>query len=680
MSTRYPALFEPLQLGRLRLKNRIVSTAHSPAYAEDGKPKLRYQLYHEEKAKGGLAMTMFGGSSNVSIDSPPAFGQIHLGDDSVQPYLREFTDRIHRHDCALMIQLTHMGRRTHWSSGEWLPTVAPSREREPAHRSFPKVMDKSDIARITQDFAIAAKRCRDGGLDGVEIAALGQLIGQFWSPLVNRRRDAYGGSLANRMRFGTEVLERVRDTVGSDFVVGLRMTLDEEDDGALGEEEGLEIARTIADSGLVDFLNLTVGNSFNHMGLAGTVPGMAHPLAPHLDRIRTARELLSVPVLHACRVADLSSADRAVREGCVDLIGMTRAHIADPHLVVKLQRDEETRIRPCVGAGYCIDRIYHGAGALCVHNAATGREQFFAQHIAADANPSRRIVIVGAGPAGLEAARVSASRGHQVVLFEAAGRTGGQVLLAARATWRRDLIGITRWLTDEVLHLGVDLRLNTYAQSADIERERPDVVIIATGGVPDTDVCTGAEHVSSVWDVLSAQEALGAEVLVYDDNGQHQGPSVAEFAAEHGARVELVTPDRATAQEMGSTNFSIHLRNLYIKGVTLTPDLRLRAVERVGNRLCAHFTNEYSGQSAQRTVDQVIVEHGTCPADELYHALIAASSNDGVTDLDALTAGVAQPHVASADGAFALYRIGDALASRNIHAAVYDALRLCSTL
>ncbi len=680
MATPYPALFEPFTLGKLRLKNRIISTAHAPAYAEDGKPKLRYQLYHEEKARGGLALTMFGGSSNVSIDSPPAFGQIHVGDDSILPYFREFADRIHRHDCALMIQLTHMGRRTHWSSGEWLPTVAPSRVREPAHRSFPKEIEKSDIRRIARDFGLAAKRCQDGGLDGCEIAALGQLLGQFWSPIVNQRTDEYGGTLENRMRFSIEVFERIREQVGPDFVVGLRMTMDEEDARGVHEDEAIEIARTHAERGLIDYLNVTFGNSFTHMGLAGTVPGMAHPLGPHLDVAKRARERVGVPVVHACRVADLATADRALREGCVDLIGMTRAHIADPHLVSKLARGDELRIRPCVGAGYCIDRIYVGAGALCVHNAATGREQQMPQSIEKSDCAAKRIVIVGAGPAGLEAARVSASRGHDVVLFEAGSEPGGQVLLASRATWRRDLIGITRWLSDEVTQLGVDLRLNVYAEIDEVLAESPDVVIVATGGVPDTECVDGSEHVVSVWDVLGGQVAPGADVLVFDDNGQHPGPSCAEFLAEHGAKVELVTPDRSIAQEMGSTNFSIHLRNLYSKGVRLTPDVRLIAVEPSGNRLQATLVNEYSGDRETREFDQVVVEHGSVPVDALYRALRGRSRNDGTVDLDALVAGAAQNLDLNPGGDFALYRIGDAVASRNIHAAVYDALRLCSRL
>ncbi len=678
MTTPYPALFEPLTIGRLRLKNRIMSTAHAPAYAEDGMPKERYRRYHEEKARGGLALSMFGGSSTISVDSPPPFGQIDIGDDRVVPWLQSFADSVHRHGCATMIQITHMGRRTGWSSHGWLPTIAPSAVREPAHRSFPKAMDQDDIDRVIGDFAAAAGRAHRGGLDGCEISVLGHLGGQFWSPAVNRRTDGYGGSLANRARFTLETLEAMRERAPDRFLIGMRFSMDELLDDGLHEGDAMEIVRLHVDAGLVDFLNVTVGNSFDNAGLSFTVPNMSHPIAPHIDRVKRIRDAFGVPVFHANRVADLASANRAVKEGCVDMIGMTRAHIADPHLVAKLARGEEHRVRTCVGAGYCIDRIYVGADALCLQNPATGRERTMPHVIKASPGPKRKVVVVGAGPAGLEAARVSASRGHDVVLFEAADEVGGQIRLAARATWRRDLIGIVQWLAGEVETLGADLRLGTWAEAGDVLGENPDVVIIATGGLPDTECVNGAEHVISLWDVLSGQVQPGSNVLLFDDHGDHHGPSGAEFLADRGAKVELATPDRSTAFELGATNFSVHLKHLYRAGVTLTPDVQLLSVQPKGNALEAELRNVYSGETSVRIVDQVVVEHGTVPAVELFDELAAQSVNRGRTDVDALARGAPQP--LGPPGAFALFRVGDAVASRNIHAALYDSLRICKDL
>jgi 2,4-dienoyl-CoA reductase-like NADH-dependent reductase (Old Yellow Enzyme family) len=212
-------LLAPFQLKNLRLRNRIVSTSHEPAYAEDGLPKLRYQLYHEEKARGGIALTMIGGSANVALDSPSTFGQLYVGDDAIIPYFQQLADRVHAHGAAVMSQITHMGRRTRWDSGDWLPIVSPSPLREPAHRSFPKELEEFDIRRIVRAYGAAARRCRDGGLDGVEVSAhAGHLIDQFWSPRMNRRTDRYGGSFDNRLRFAFEVLAEVRGSVGDDLV------------------------------------------------------------------------------------------------------------------------------------------------------------------------------------------------------------------------------------------------------------------------------------------------------------------------------------------------------------------------------------------------------------------------------------------------------------------------------
>ena len=678
--SQYPNLLEPFRLRHVTFKNRLMSTSHAPGYVEDRHPKLRYQLYHEEKAKGGLALTMFGGSSNVAPDSPSAFGQIWIGDDSIIPVLREFSDRLHRHGCAIMCQITHMGHRTLWNVEDWLPPVAPSPVREHAHRSFPKEMDRSDIRRVVRAFGDAAARCRDGGLDGVELLAYGHLIHQFWTPLVNRRTDEYGGSLENRARFGLEVLEEVRRRVGDDFLVGFRMMGDELKEGGLDQEDCLALAKIYAGTGRCDFLNVIAGQVGDERGLSLSIPSMAGPRAPYVHIAARMKRETGLAVFHATRITDLATAEHCVREGLVDMVAMTRAHMADPHIVAKMMRGEEERIRPCVGAGYCIDRIYVGGDALCLHNPATGRERTMPHVVGRGPGPRRKVVVVGAGPAGLEAARVAALRGHEVVVLEAASEPGGQIVLAAKATWRRELIGIAEWLAAEVEHLGVELHLNRYAEAADVLAERPDVVIAATGGVPNLERVTGAEHVVSVWDVLGGQVEAGAEVLVFDDHGDHPGPSVVDFLASRGSKVELVTPDRMAAHEVGATNYPVYLASFYSKGVTLTADRRLRSVERDGNRLRAVIRNEYTDADETRLVDQVVVEHGTLPAAELYHELAPLARNEGEVDIEALIAGRPQAIASNPGGGFMLFRVGDAVASRNIHAAIYDSLRLCKAL
>jgi 2,4-dienoyl-CoA reductase-like NADH-dependent reductase (Old Yellow Enzyme family) len=651
-----------------------MSTSHAPGYGKDGKPQERYQLYHEEKAKGGIGLTMFGGSSSVSLDSPAApWNQISVADDSVIPYFLQFAERVHRHGAKLMIQLTHMGRRTRWDTEHWLPTLSASPLREPASRSIPREMDENDIARVTLDYAAAARRAQEGGLDGVELsAAHGHLIDQFWSSSVNRRTDAYGGSLANRMRFGAEVLAAMRKAAGDDFIIGIRMSGDELLADGLSHEECVTIAADYARQGLVDFINVLGGQARDHMAHAVILPNMSFPVSPFLYLASAIKREVDVPVFHAQRVTDLATAARAVAEGHVDMVAMTRAHIADPHLMRKLSAGREDDIRQCVGAGYCIDRIYAGGDALCIQNAATGREATM-PHLIGKAMTRRRIVVVGAGPAGLEAARVCAERGHDVVLFEK-NKVGGQINIAARATWREALSGIPRWLFAQVQKLGVDLRLETEATADLIRAEKPNIVILATGGEPSLGHHAGAELAVSTWDVLLGRVDCTGTVLLYDETGQHQAPSTAEALARKGCLVELATHDRMAAEEVGTTNQPVHLRELYRLGVVMSPNLALTEIYKENNRLVAVLRNTMTGEAEERLADHIVVEFGTLPARGLFDALKPHANNHGQTDLSALVAGRAQPW--DGDG-FALYRVGDALAGRNIHAAIYDSLRLC---
>lgn len=676
----YDALLKPLRIKGLTIRNRILSTSHSPGYAHDGRVTDRYVRYHEEKAKGGVGLTQFGGATATSIENSIDYGQLNGADDSIIEGYRRMADAIHRHGAACMVQIRHGGRRERWDIANWLPAFAPSAAREPVHRSFPVAMDEHDLRRVRDDYAHAVRRAKEGGLDGVEVSCANQtLIDQFWSPDVNRRTDAYGGSLENRMRFGLEVLEATRKLVGDDFIVGIRMSGDEMIKEGLSQDECIAIARSYAKSGLVDFISVMAAQGRDYRSNALSYIGMDAPLAPFLHLASAIKAEVDLPIFHATRLADVATAARAIEEGHIDMAGMTRALIADPHLAAKLRDGRVDDIRQCVGAVYCIDRVVHGKDALCIQNPATGRERTVPHEIAR-ASAKRRVVVVGAGPAGLEAARVAALRGHAVVLFEREARTGGQIMIAARAGWRESLSGIQRWLDGQVRKLGVDLRLGREAGAAEILAEKPDVVIVATGGRPNKGAFAGAELALSTWDVLEGRAAPAESVLVFDDNGAEQGPSVAEYMAERGARVEIATPERQLMAEIGMVNFSPFLRRLYAKGVIISPDFRLASLTREGNKLVAVLRNEYTGDEEERVVDQVVAEHGTLPNDDLYKALKPQSTNLGELDMRALVAGTQQAARHNPEGRFQLFRVGDAWTSRNIHAAIYDSLRLCKDL
>ncbi len=680
MSNSKDPLLQPFRLKHLDLRNRIISTSHEPAYSEDMLPKLRYQLYHEEKAKGGIALTMFGGSTLVDRDSPPAFGNLYAGSDTIIPYFRQLSERVHRHGAALMCQITHLGRRTSPYVEDWLPIVAASCVREPAHRAFPKEMEREDMVRIAKAYGSAARRCLEGDLDGVEIEGYGHLLDGFWSPRTNRRTDEYGGSLENRLRFTREVIDEIRNQVGRDYIVGLRMVIDEDLDGGLEFDEGIVIAKQLTETGQLDFINVIKGHVDTDEGLSHVIPNMGTPSGPHLEFTAAVRSELKLPIIHAARIADVATARHAVGSGCVDLIGMTRAHMADPHIVRKIEQGKEDQIRPCVGAGYCIDRIYIGAEALCIHNPSTGREES-APHLIASAKDSKRVAVIGAGPAGMEAARVAAERGHDVVLFEAADQPGGQISIAAKVERRREILGIVDWLYAQLQRLSVDMRFNTFAEASDVLSEQPDVVIVATGGLPNLSFLeNGSEYATTTWDVLTGITALESEVLVYDDNGQHQGISCAEFIALKGAAVKIVTPDRSVAQEVGGTNYPIYLKLFYEHGIQMVPNQRLISISRENGSLTGQFFNEFDRSTTAISAAQIVVEHGTLPNDELYFDLKSGSVNHGTIDIESLVAGTEQKHAPNPDGSYQLFRVGDAVASRNIHSAIYDSLRLCQHL
>jgi 2,4-dienoyl-CoA reductase-like NADH-dependent reductase (Old Yellow Enzyme family)/thioredoxin reductase len=673
-------LLQPYRLKHLTLRNRIIVTSHEPAYPEDGMPKERYRAYTVERAKGGVALTMTAGSAAVSKDSPPVFNNLLAYKDEIVPWIREMTDAVHEQGSAIMIQLTHLGRRTRWDKGDWLPVVAPSHHREASHRSFPKKMEDWDIERIIKDFADAAERMKAGGMDGVELEAYGHLIDQFVSPLTNELDGPYGGSLDNRLRFCLDVFKAIRQRVGDDFILGVRYSADECLPGGNGKADGIEISKRLKESGLIDYLNVIRGHIDTDAGLTDVIPiqGMAN--APHLDFAGEIRAATNFPIFHAAKIPDVATARHAIAAGKVDMVGMTRAHMTDPHIVRKIIEKREEDIRPCVGANYCLDRIYQGGAAYCIHNAATGRELTM-PHIVEKALVRKKVVIVGAGPAGLEAARVAAERGHDVVVFEAANDAGGQIRLTAKSERRREMISIIDWRMSQCEKHGVLFHFNTWAEADTIEAENPDVVIIATGGMPHTDVLTkGNELVVSAWDIISGDVRPGTNVLIFDDAGDHAGLQAAEFLAKAGARVEIMTPDRSFAPEVMAMNLVPYMRSLQKLDVIFTVTYRLEAAEKNGNQIIAYVGSDYGGVAKQQTVDQIVINHGTIPLDELYFELKPLSSNFGEMSHDQLLSGKPQSVVRNREGKFQLFRIGDAVAARNTHAAIYDGLRIAKDI
>ncbi|MBX2836764.1 MAG: NAD(P)-binding protein [Gammaproteobacteria bacterium] len=672
-------LFQPLKIRGVTFRNRVMSTSHACGLEEQGgMPGETYQRYHVEKARGGLGLTMFGGSAYVDVDSTWSAGQLNMSGDQIIPFLESFSRRVHDEGAAIMIQLTHLGRRGESNTQNWLPTIAPSMIRETGHRCFPREMDKNDIRRVTLAFADAALRAKQGGLDGMETMVGGHLIGQFLSPSTNKRTDEFGGSVENRCRFGLMVHEEIRRRVGDDFIVGMRFPIDEAVDGGMGFDDCVGVAKTFERSGLIDYFNANYGRLDTELSLlTDCMPAIASPNAPWLKVAGAFKQEVELPVFHAARITDLSTARYAIKEGLLDMVAMTRAHIADPHIVNKIQSGEEHRIRPCVGMTHCM-----GVNRpTCLHNPATARENQWPQIVTASKGNKKVCIVVGAGPAGLEAARVLAERGHTVRIFDAANSPGGQLRLAASVPWRKDVMSMIDWRVSELAQHAIHVETDTYLEADEVLAMHPDVVVVATGGVPDIEWLKGHQLATSTWDILSASVAAKDKVLVYDGTGRHPALSAAQYIHDQGNEALLMLLDDRPAAELDYGERVIWKREIARRNIAMQFEWRLielgRADASAAHPLFAVLRNELTDDVQRVSIDQCVVEHGTIPMDSLFQSLRSHSKNDGVTDIRKLVTGEAQP-VVDTNGGFELHRIGDASASRNVAAAMFDALRLCS--
>ena len=406
------------------------------------------------------------------------------------------------------------------------------------------------------------------------------------------------------------------------------------------------------------------------------IPIMGMASAPHLELIGEMKQKLNVPVMHAGKIADVPTARYAIEAGLLDLVGMTRALIADPYLPTKIANKTEDQIRPCVGASMCIDGIYTAGAAFCIHNPSTGRELELPQDIT-PAKQTKNVAVIGGGPGGLEAARTLAEKGHTVTLFEANDSLGGQVNIAIRAPRRRDLQGITDWRAQELKRLGVTVKLNSYVDGSDLIDSGFDVIIIATGGMPKPLDIPGGEFVTESWDVLSGSKRLTGDVLVFDDHGGNQALDVAENLIAGGASVELVTPERAMAIDVGGMVASAYFRALSGAGAKFTVLRYLKRIEKNSDGTFSAFLGmEDETWEEQRVVNAIVAETGTVAISDVYDDLVPLSSNGGEVRFEALLSEQPQTAVRNPEGKFQVFRIGDAISSRGIHNAILDAARI----
>ena len=618
MATSLRHLLSSIPLGHTTAKNRIVSTPHGAAYGERGGLTDRYLRYHEEKAKGGCGVVMMFGSSSIHPTSVNDWAEINNWDDSIIPQFQEMSAAVHRHGALCLSQISHRGRRGHsWYSGT--PLWGPSDTREERHREWPHVMTKAEIREVIDAWAAAAVRLKKGGYDGCDIPLYGgHLLENFLSPLANTRTDEYGGSIDNRMRLAHEVLRAVRDAVGHDFIIGVRHSGDHLVPGGLTKEDLLEVARRTDALGIADYWMVSGSNSETLRFEAMVTPSLYHPHALYADLAAATRSVVKVPVILAGRVSTPEQAERVLASGVCDLVGMTRAMIADPEMPRKAMEGRLDDIRTCVGASEgCIGRLRQGKAITCIQNPMIGREEELG--VITPARRAKRVLVIGGGVGGLEAARVAALRGHRVTLLEAAPALGGQVLVAARAPKREDYAAIAHWLVGQVRKGGVEVRLNAPADVADVLKLDPEAVVVATGAVPRVPKIPGVglPHVTTASDILTGQVRPGTRCVVVDEDGHFTAPTTADFLAGKGCRVTIITRYFMVGEDIDEGVRSDLYARLCTQGVVLQP--MTVAIEMLPGGVRTKHT--FSGAEAVLEADTVVLAFGGKANDGLFHEL-----------------------------------------------------------
>ena len=619
-------LFSPFQLGHVTLRNRIVSTPHNTHFGSDGYVTQRYIDYYAEKAKGGAGLLQCFGSLGIHPTAPVQdWGGIKNWDDSSLPMFRQFAETMHAHGAHVMAQITHRGRRGS-SAGSEIPLLSASDIPERLHREIPHALDVETIQDIVRGFADGALRLKRAGFDGADLCGFARhLIDQFWIPSVNRRTDRYGGKFENRMRFSVEVIQAVRAAVGRDFILGIRVSGDEMLEDGLGLEDAIQIARYLNALGQLDYFTVTGASGETAKIGQRIMPFADAPQGVYANLAAAIREVVDAPIVYAGRVTDPLHAEQLLADGVCDLVAMTRALIADPWMPTKAQEGRLDDIRACLGMQEgCLGRNSRGLVVSCTQNPTTGREAELAEIVPAPT--PKKVVVVGGGPAGLEAARVAALRGHRVVLFEQAAQLGGQVLVAGRAPFRPSWDQSVRWLERQLRKTDAVIHLETEATEAQVLAERPDAVVIATGAVPRRPELPGIdlEGVGTVEELLQGTLVAGPRCVVVDATGQAQAGLAADFLARQGKAVTVVTPYHTVCDSLEPSTKEPLYERLYGGGVVMVPNTNLLAIERHGERgaLRVHLANEYSGRpETLDDVDTVVLAWGGRAVDGLYGAL-----------------------------------------------------------
>ena len=643
--TDFSHLLSPLQIGPIRVRNRVLVSAHVPGFAERNLPGERYIRYQQQYAGGGVGLQITGGTP---IHTSGLLGQSedalwNLNDDIIPGY-RRLADAVHAEDGRILAQLAHSAGtvlinqpgRESWSASP----IRSQTSGNVAHE-----MHIEQIREVTAAYAAGAARVAQGGLDGVEIlAAFGFLPQAFLSPLSNRRQDEYGGSLENRLRFLLEVLHAVRAELTPEQVLGVRLPGDEFEPGGLRLEQMQEICRRIAETGLVDYLNIIAHTNFTHTGRSRHWAPTPSPHGTFVELAAAIRSVVTLPVFAVGRIIDPAHADSIIAAGKADMVGMTRAHICDPQIVNKIKRRQTRQIRPCVGANTCIANRYAGKPIRCMHNPLVA----LPGHVPPTPERRYRVSVIGAGPAGLEAARIAGEQGHAVTLYEANPQAGGQLMLWARCPSMGELQRIIDWRLAELERLGVELRLRHEITPPELAALPAERVIVATGAIDQARRYRGAAHIPHLTphQVLSGHAIRAGHAIVCSDGRGQAGLAAAEWLLHRGLEVDLITSDFAVAADLDPTHRNAWYTRLGKLGARLTACAEIDHAD--GD--CVLLRDIFSERISTRRPIDLIVDWDGCRANSTLAGCRSALGADGQ-----------------------LYAIGDCKAPRTVEIAIAEA-------
>jgi 2,4-dienoyl-CoA reductase-like NADH-dependent reductase (Old Yellow Enzyme family)/thioredoxin reductase len=658
-SAHYPNLLSPHKIGAHTIKNRVWMSAHATLLVRDHLFTDEHVSYYVERAKGGVGIITMEAMA-VHETTQPYKGKAFAFDSRMVPQYQKIADAVHPYGAKILAQPWHRGRQTN-SVTSGVPVWAPSSIPCSVYREMPHVMSAEDIKEIIEGYRLSARYAREGGLDGIEVHGMshGYLLNQFLSPATNHRDDNYGGSLENRLRIVLEILDATREEAGPDLIVGVRMNSDDGHDGGLGPDEWADIARAFGATGKIDYIGTSHGTYLNRMLIYPTSP-VDHGY--QMSATRRLKEAVSLPVVGAGRIVTPDEAEKHLAAGDCDFVALARALIADPEWVAKAERGDAKRVRPCVGANWCLSSIAAQAPIACIHNPAAGSEIKFGVGTLKKAPQPKKVAVVGAGPAGLQAALTASRRGHAVSLFEARATVGGQAAWWSTVPSRQELSGIITWLSAELAETDANVVLNHKVDRAFLLSEGFEAVVVATGsqGVThgwsplrperwDAAPLPGATlpHVHSYTDYLQARPKLSKRVVVVDAIGGRQGAVVAELLASGGHEVTFITqlgqpsPDLASSRDWGKSHGM--LRRL---GITFHVDREVTEITADQVHTRDVYTNEPDVFDA---IGGVVLVMGAVAEDRLFHEILPAR-NDGLE----------------------LQLIGDALAPRRVSDAIRE--------